>query len=469
MTSWAASRRRSSCRASSTPSCAPIPARRTKARRSSASTPPPARRSGRTSSTSFSPTCRPSASAGRAASATRTPGLVYAMGVCGYFQCIDGDTGKTLWKRSLNEEFGMLTTYGGRTNVPVVFENLVIISGVIIGWGDMARPAHRFLAFDKKTGETVWFNGTKPLPEDTTYSTPVRPCSRARRRWSSARATAASTPGSRAPASRSGASAFAPRAERLAGRRSRPRVHGPLRRKHRRHQRWAASSAIDGTQNRRHHEERRTVAQPRHGRQELAAVASTAGCTPSTTARRSCTSSTPTTGKLVGKPERMIGTIMRVEPRLCRRQDLRLHDQRLARLPDHREGRQDDPHAATVRRGRSPRLADHFARADLSADRRADVLPGQGGRQASCHGPTQAAARAAAVGKDDEPATVQVVPAEVLMKPGAHQKFTVRLFNDRGQLLEELAGQLHADRPRRNQQGRHVRGRQRTLRTRPRS
>jgi outer membrane protein assembly factor BamB len=102
-----------------------------------------------------------------------TTGQVYAMGVCGYFQCLDGDTGRTIWKHSLNEEFGLLTTYGGRTNVPVLFDNLVLISGVVIGWGEMARPTHRFLAFDKKTGEMVWFNGTKPLPEDTTYSTPV--------------------------------------------------------------------------------------------------------------------------------------------------------------------------------------------------------------------------------------------------------------------------------------------------------
>jgi outer membrane protein assembly factor BamB len=92
--------------------------------------------------------------------------------VCDYLQCLD-EKGNTVWKHSLNEEFGMLNTYGGRTNVPVLHEDLLIVSGVIIGWGDMARPAHRFLAFDKKTGETVWFNGTRPLPEDTTYSTPV--------------------------------------------------------------------------------------------------------------------------------------------------------------------------------------------------------------------------------------------------------------------------------------------------------
>ena len=99
-------------------------------------------------------------------------GRVYAMGVCGYFQCLDGDTGKTIWSRSLSEEFGLLSTYGGRTNVPVIFDDLVIISAVTTGWGELARPAHRFMAFDKSTGTLVWMNGTRPLPDDTTYSTP---------------------------------------------------------------------------------------------------------------------------------------------------------------------------------------------------------------------------------------------------------------------------------------------------------
>lgn len=101
-----------------------------------------------------------------------TTGRVYAMGVCGYLQCLDGDTGKTLWSRSLSEEFGLLSTYGGRTNVPVVFDDLVIISAVTTGWGELAKPMHRFMAFNKGTGELVWINGTRPLPDDTTYSTP---------------------------------------------------------------------------------------------------------------------------------------------------------------------------------------------------------------------------------------------------------------------------------------------------------
>ena len=99
-------------------------------------------------------------------------GDVYALGVCGYFQCINGATGETIWSRSLSEEFGLLSTYGGRTNVPVVFENMVLISAVMTNWGENAVPAHRFLAMDKRTGEVIWYNGTRLRPEDTTYSTP---------------------------------------------------------------------------------------------------------------------------------------------------------------------------------------------------------------------------------------------------------------------------------------------------------
>ncbi|HQU43729.1 MAG TPA: PQQ-binding-like beta-propeller repeat protein [Pirellulales bacterium] len=100
-------------------------------------------------------------------------GRVYVLGVCDYFQCLDGDTGETIWSHSLSEEYGFLSTYGGRTNVPVVYEDMVLISAVVIGWGEMAVPAHRFVAFDKATGVPVWFNGTRLRPDDTTYSTPV--------------------------------------------------------------------------------------------------------------------------------------------------------------------------------------------------------------------------------------------------------------------------------------------------------
>ena len=98
---------------------------------------------------------------------------VYVLGLGCVFQCLDGKTGKVIWEHSLSEEYGMLSTYGGRTNFPVVFEDLVIISGVMTGWGETAVPAHRFVAFDKKTGVAQWLKSTKLRPEDTTYSTPV--------------------------------------------------------------------------------------------------------------------------------------------------------------------------------------------------------------------------------------------------------------------------------------------------------
>ena len=62
-------------------------------------------------------------------------GNVYVLGACDVFQCMNGETGETLWKVPLHEQFGMLSTYGGRTNFPIIHEDLVIISGIIINWG----------------------------------------------------------------------------------------------------------------------------------------------------------------------------------------------------------------------------------------------------------------------------------------------------------------------------------------------
>jgi outer membrane protein assembly factor BamB len=103
-----------------------------------------------------------------------TTGNIYALGVSGIFQCLDGETGKTLWMHSMSEEYGMIHTYGGRTNIPILFEDTVIISAVMTGWGDYAVPAHRFAAFDKKTGQIRWISSTRLRPPDTTYSTPMR-------------------------------------------------------------------------------------------------------------------------------------------------------------------------------------------------------------------------------------------------------------------------------------------------------
>lgn len=79
-------------------------------------------------------------------------------------------SGKVLWERSMSEEFGLITTHGGRTVSPMVEGDLVIVSSVMASWGALSRGGHRFMAFDKRTGETVWVSSPEGRPTDTIYS-----------------------------------------------------------------------------------------------------------------------------------------------------------------------------------------------------------------------------------------------------------------------------------------------------------
>ncbi len=99
-------------------------------------------------------------------------GNVYAYGVGGMLYGYNRD-GKILWSRSLTEEFGRFSGYGGRTQTPLVDENLVIISFLNTGWGNQTAMGHRFFAFDKRTGELIWESEPGSRPLDTNYSTPV--------------------------------------------------------------------------------------------------------------------------------------------------------------------------------------------------------------------------------------------------------------------------------------------------------
>ncbi|MCA1555997.1 MAG: PQQ-binding-like beta-propeller repeat protein, partial [Acidobacteria bacterium] len=99
-------------------------------------------------------------------------GNVYVFGVGGSLIALSRD-GKVLWERSLAEDFGLLTTHGGRTVSPIIDGDLVIVSGVTFVWGEHARGAHRFMAFDKRNGETVWVSAPGGRPYDTTYATPI--------------------------------------------------------------------------------------------------------------------------------------------------------------------------------------------------------------------------------------------------------------------------------------------------------
>lgn len=98
---------------------------------------------------------------------------VYALGVQCSLVCLDGDSGKLIWKRQLTEEFGMISTFGGRTPSPAVDEDQIIVGGVAFGWGDHARSQHRMFAFNKATGELNWSNATGGIPVDAPYNTPI--------------------------------------------------------------------------------------------------------------------------------------------------------------------------------------------------------------------------------------------------------------------------------------------------------
>jgi outer membrane protein assembly factor BamB len=99
-------------------------------------------------------------------------GNVYVFAVNGTLAAYARD-GKPLWTRYLTEEFGLITTHGGRTVSPLIDGALVIITGITFNWGELSGGRHRFMAFDKRSGETIWVSSPGTRPFDTTYSPPM--------------------------------------------------------------------------------------------------------------------------------------------------------------------------------------------------------------------------------------------------------------------------------------------------------
>jgi outer membrane protein assembly factor BamB len=81
--------------------------------------------------------------------------------------------GKVLWSRSLVEDFGAITTHGGRTVSPIIDGGNVIVNALNFGWGDLARTSNRYFAFDKRTGQSVWISTPQQRHYDTNYAMPV--------------------------------------------------------------------------------------------------------------------------------------------------------------------------------------------------------------------------------------------------------------------------------------------------------
>jgi outer membrane protein assembly factor BamB len=100
-------------------------------------------------------------------------GIIYAHGVAGQLIAYDRN-GKVVWSYFTTERFGRASGYGGRTQTPLVWGDLLILSYVSAGWGDQAAPRHRYFAFDKRTGDVVWVATPGRMVKDmNTQSVPV--------------------------------------------------------------------------------------------------------------------------------------------------------------------------------------------------------------------------------------------------------------------------------------------------------
>lgn len=101
-------------------------------------------------------------------------GNVYVHSVSGIFRCYTPD-GDVVWEKSLFEEYGKISGYGGRTQAPVIDEDRVIVGFFGLNWGRYKSPPPKmtYYCFDKKTGELIWTSPVGGPPFDTNYSVPT--------------------------------------------------------------------------------------------------------------------------------------------------------------------------------------------------------------------------------------------------------------------------------------------------------
>src|SRR5437667_2205132 len=99
-------------------------------------------------------------------------GNVYVQGTQGILAAFTA-AGKPLWNLSMMEVYGRLTFPNGRTASPLIDRDLVITRGITANWGAHGPGGDRFYAFDKKTGELVWASAPGDRPTDNSFSLPV--------------------------------------------------------------------------------------------------------------------------------------------------------------------------------------------------------------------------------------------------------------------------------------------------------
>lgn len=98
---------------------------------------------------------------------------IYLVSNAGRFVCYELD-GKKVFEMPLMEDLGRMTFPNSRVGSPVIEGDLVIVHYIFSNWGADGPAADRLYAFDKKTGELVWWSlpGVSP-PVDSSFSTPV--------------------------------------------------------------------------------------------------------------------------------------------------------------------------------------------------------------------------------------------------------------------------------------------------------
>jgi len=103
-----------------------------------------------------------------------TTGYLYAHGVDGLLAALDAD-GNTIWQWRLGEDAGRASGYGGRTQSPVIDGDQVILSVIGANYAEYGAPRHRFWSFDKRTGDVLWTSApsNRPWADANTQGTPV--------------------------------------------------------------------------------------------------------------------------------------------------------------------------------------------------------------------------------------------------------------------------------------------------------
>jgi len=98
---------------------------------------------------------------------------IYLVSNAGFFLCYEID-GTKVFEIPMMEDLGRMTFPNARVGSPVIEGDVVITHFIYSNWGSDGPAADRAYAFDKKTGELVWWSrpGVVP-PVDSSFATPV--------------------------------------------------------------------------------------------------------------------------------------------------------------------------------------------------------------------------------------------------------------------------------------------------------